>query len=47
MYLFLPSYIKDIAEAILVLLVVGDFIFQPINETLRVSIIPHVLFVSC
>ena len=35
MYLFLPSYIKDIAEAILVLLVVGNFIFQPINETLR------------
>lgn len=35
MYLFLPSYIKDIAEAILVFLVVGNFIFQPINETLR------------
>ena len=43
MYLFLPSYIKDIAEAILVLLVVGNFIFQPINETLRLWMIRMIL----
>ena len=31
------SNIKDVAEAILVLLVIGDFLFQTIDENLRLG----------